>query len=173
MLRVRTKTGSELDEFVERKSEMLRIDKHALDDELQEQPNTFFEVSDRLALEISRRDAAKTELQTVESIADKNIRWVASQENKKLTVQEIAAEVARDEEVINADRRVRDLSYNVNRLSALKEAFAQRAYALKDLASLYGANYFQASSVSGAKDRYVGDKELDSLRSSKASQRKG
>lgn len=130
--------------------EALRIDEHALEEALRDQPSLFYRVSSAYAMEISRRDAAKQALQDVEAEADLGVRREAQAEERKITEGEVRAMVQIDGGVVRARARFNQLVETVGRLGALKEAFQQRSYALKDLAGLYVANYYTASENSAA-----------------------
>lgn len=158
----------------------LGIDEHALEEALRSQPETFYRVSKALALVISRRDAAKQALSDAEASADLAVRDESREEESraardaaksgkdktgaskiKLTEGEVKARVQLDPAVVDARDVFAQLSEEVGKLSALKEAFQQRSYALKDLCGLYIANYYTASEHSGAssamKDRVASD----------------
>lgn len=164
----------EVDEFRELEDDFhireledaLRIDEHALEEALRDQPSMFYRVSKAFALEMSRRDAAKQALADAEARADLDIRDEAREEEArvvgkgkeaatskiKLTEGEVRARVQLSAEVVIARDALAARFDAVAKLTALKEAFQQRSYALKDLASLYVANYYTASE-NGAADR--------------------
>jgi hypothetical protein len=143
----------------------LAIDEHALEEALRDQPETFYKVSKALALVVSRRDAAKQALADAEATADLEIRDDAREEEVraaresvrakdksaaapskvKLTEGEVRARVMLTPGVLAARDRLTALSEEAGKLSALKEAFQQRSYALKDLTALYIANYYTAT----------------------------
>lgn len=121
---------------------MLRIDKHALDDMHQAQPELLFDVSEQLTLAISRRDTAKMELAQAEAEADKAIREEARTAEKKITEKEVEAQVKMDDDVDAAQRTLLDLNQDVGILFGLKEAFVDRRNALDSITKLYMANYY-------------------------------
>lgn len=125
--------------------EGLRIDEHALEEALRDQPEMFYRVSKALALEISRRDAAKQALQDAEFKADLRVRGQAERQEKKITEGEVRARVHGDDEVVFCREELARLAESAGKLSSLKEAFQQRSYALKDLCGLYIANYYSAT----------------------------
>jgi len=128
----------------------LRIDEYALEGALREQPELFYRVSKAYALAISRRDAAKQALQDAEAEADLLVRGDAQEDDRKITEGEVRAKVQTDGKVVRARDALNAQSELVGKLSALKDAFQQRSYALKDLAGLYVANYYSASENSAA-----------------------
>jgi hypothetical protein len=125
----------------------LLIDEHALDEALLRQPDAFYRVSKRLAIAISERDYAKQALEEEEARADAHIRESAALESKgdkkeKLTGPEVKALVALDKDVLRASKQLLHLRAQVGMWQALKEAFNQRSYALKDLVTLHAMGYF-------------------------------
>lgn len=139
----RSKRGGQ--EPIEELEAGLAIDEHALDEALVCQPDFFYRVAKRLALEISRRDAAKQALQDAEFEAEVAARRAAEEAEKKVTDSAIRAVVQTDDAVRAARDDLMRLSESVGTLSSLKEAFTQRSYAIKDLVNLYVANYYTAS----------------------------
>lgn len=135
------------DELLREFASMLRIDEHALDDALKHQPDTFYRVSRRLALVISQRDQAKSELAEVEADVERALRRDADTAGDKITVAEINAAVRVDKAVKAAQARLHALNLAVGKWAALKEAFVQRSYAIKDLVGLSLANYYTDTSI--------------------------
>lgn len=128
----------------------LKIDEYGLDEALSTQPEAFYRVAKSLAMEISRRDAAKQALQDAEADAELRVRDQAEDDKKKMVADEVRARVQTDAGVRAARDRLFQLAESVGKLSSLKEAFQQRSYALKDLVGLYIANYYTASENTGA-----------------------
>ncbi len=123
----------------------LAIDQHALDEALVGQPEAFYRVSKAYAMEVSRRDAAKQALGDAEATADLIVRKEAAEDDRKITEGEVRATVQTMPEVVAARQRLHELGETAGKLAALKEAFGQRSYALKDLTGLFLANYYTAS----------------------------
>ncbi len=123
----------------------LDIDPHALDEALLQQPNNLFAVSEALSLWVSRRDAQKKYLAEAESRAERAIRHNA----EKITVKEVEAGVQLDKDVRAAQDDLIRFNHTAARFSNLKEAYQQRGYALKELVSLYLANYYASNSEQG------------------------
>lgn len=124
----------------------LRIDKNALDDALEQYPDLFYRVSKQLTHAISIRDAIKQEVSEIEAEVDADVRADAAEKKDKVTEPEVKMMTRLDPKLIKANRDLRNATTRVNELSALKEAFQQRSYAVKDLVSLYVANYFSDQS---------------------------
>lgn len=157
----------------------LRIDQNALDEALQFQPDMFYRVSKQLTLLISRRDYAKQELSEIQAEVSQEIRESAEIDTKdkkpktKIGVAEVDALVTLDKDVKKAHQALLELTREVGELTALKEAYTQRSYALKDLVALHIANYYSDSSQSNqrpaARERqYAEDREaISKARSSR------
>lgn len=128
----------------------LRIDEYALEKALRDQPVMFYRVANAYAMEISRRDAAKQALQDMEAEADLDARDQARKKDQKITEGEIRATIQTDGRIAQAQAALARRNEEVGKLAALKEAFQQRSYALKDLAGLYVANYYTASEHNAA-----------------------
>jgi hypothetical protein len=141
----------------------LSIDEHALDDALTQQPDSFYRVAKNLALLISRRDAAKQLLAEEEARADREFRDVAAKNNDKTTEAELKNMIRLDADVRKAQKSFLDLSQSVGELSALKEAFQQRSYVLKDLVNLYISNYYsnQDGSDNSRASRQIRDHDAE------------
>jgi hypothetical protein len=120
----------------------LRIDEHALEEALLDQPSLFYHVSREVALLVSQRDAAKQELQEIEALVDAEIRHDFEVSGDKITEKQVESAKLLDKRVKIAKRKLSELNEQLGLASALKEAFSQRAYALKDLVALYVANYY-------------------------------
>jgi len=164
----------------------LQIDEHALDEALQQQPDLFYRVSKHLAVLTSRRDAAKMSVAEAEAQADGLIRReiqkqldvdARAAEKKKSgsrrpenTVQAIEAMKRLDPDVQDAMDDFLALNAAVGQFGALKEAFQQRSYVLKDLVSLYIANYYSDKSEGSAGSR-VRTHEADNNRKGMAQER--
>lgn len=123
----------------------LSIDPHNLNDALAEQPTLFYHVAKQLALEISRRDAAKQTLAEVEASADQGIRDHAETNEFKLTEKDVESQKRLDPNVQQCIKVLADLEYRTRRLTALKDAFQERGYALKGLVDLYSISYYAES----------------------------
>lgn len=150
----------------------LRIDEHALEEALRDQPMLFYRVGAAYAMEISRRDAAKQALQDAEAESDLGVRREAQEDERKITEGEVRAMVQIDGGVVRARARLNQLSESVGRLAALKEAFQQRSYALKSLCELYVANYFSGSEQRGA-ERLVANADADRVKREMSKLRRG
>lgn len=144
-----------IDAFYNEYRGKLAIDKHAMDDMWLQQPQIYQEIGERLALEISLRDQAKDDLADVMAELDAQVRELHADDEKKPTETAIKNEIKQDEAYKAALRRSRALELNVQRLTALKDSFHQRRYALQDLTTLWTGGYFTSNSGAArdARDR--------------------
>ena len=120
----------------------LRIDRNALDDELIKQPSAFLEVAQACAVTASRRDQAREEQKRIDAERSMAIRAKAE---GKITEAAIAAQLELDQQHIDARNSYLLLCREAEELLALKDAFIQRSYVLKDLCALFIAGYFSNS----------------------------
>ena len=130
---------------VEDLEEMLKIDAHALEDEVGMQSDLFYRVGEKLALAVSRRDEAKQDLQDIEAETELSIRKKSSEDGVKMTVDEVKATVRTDRNVRNAQIKLFRLTEITSKLTALRDAFAQRSSMLKKMVDLYVTNYYTNS----------------------------
>lgn len=135
-----------IESFWQEHRALLQIDKNGLDEAWVAQPQIYQDIGDRLALEISRRDEAKDELADTIAEIDGRVRELHADDDKKPTETAIKMEVSQDVLVQKAKKRLRALELNVGRLTALKDSFHQRRYALQDLTSLHLGGYYQSNS---------------------------
>ena len=143
--------------FLEYSREKIAIDKFDLDTMWVDQPKTYHDIADRLALEISRRDEAKNLLADVEAEIDTEIREDAEADlekngTKKPTETAIKNMVRADKRWKKADELKRELDKNVGLLQALKETFMQRRYALENLTTLHVSGYGMDASSRPSRD---------------------
>ena len=120
----------------------LSIDENALDDAVQHQPDFFYQVAKQLALAESRRDAAKQSVGDAEAHQDYVVRKAAANSEGRTTEKQIEAQVRMSPEVMKATQVYLKLKEEVNLLSALKEAYQARGYALNKLVELWLGGYF-------------------------------
>lgn len=141
----------------------IMIDKHDLDQCAVEQPAIFHEVSEALALAISKRDRIKLKLEQAVAHEDKRLRAHLLDGDKKPTDKAIAALVEESDEVSGMRGDMLAASSEVSRIQALKEAFDQRRDMIKVLAQLFTASYFTRTSASGAQAR-TDEKRAEQIR---------
>lgn len=123
----------------------LAIDKSVLDDEVIRQPVLFYTISEQLTDAIAERDAAKEELASVN--ADLDSTWRKKLKDAKITEKVIQNHVQTSAAHETAFNNWLAAKTRADKLEALKDAFQQRSYMLRDLVSLYSANYYEVSSI--------------------------
>lgn len=151
----------------------LRIDEHALDDALVNHPDMFYRVSKQLAMLVSQRDAKKQELAEEEAKADGDIRETALKHKDKTTDTAVKQLIRLDKDVVRVSRELIDLNRQVGSWTALKEAFQARSYVLKDLVSLYIANYYTGNQDGGASGRALRNHNASHVRDELRTRRQG
>jgi hypothetical protein len=129
----------------------LTIDKLALDDEVIRQPSLFYQVSEQLTLAIAERDAAKEELANTDANLSQRWRKHLSKDGKRATDASVAQLVQTSDEHEKAFTQWLVAKTKADKLLALKDAFQQRSYMLRDLVTLYSANYFEDASLKPTK----------------------
>jgi hypothetical protein len=128
----------------------LKIDKHGLDQELMEQPMLFFKISEAFAQATAERDMLKEQLASTDARLDSDMRRVFDKAGEKYTEAMVKNAVQTDKKHEAAIKKFFDAKEQADLFLALKEAFQSRAYMLRDLCSLYTANYFEESSARGS-----------------------
>ena len=131
----------------------LKIDKNDLDNELIKQPTHYYRVAKEFANAVARRDAAKLELSREAARLDREIRQEARDAKEKITETEVLKLVQEHEDYGWAMQGFQDAEKEVNLLQALKEAFTQRSYVLKDLVGLWTQGYYGAGEHGTKLDR--------------------
>lgn len=131
----------------------LAIDKSVLDDEVIRQPVLFYTVSEALTDVIAERDAAKEELNSVDAELDGKWRAKFAKANTKVTDKVVLSAVQIDPLHEKAFTDWLQAKTRAEKLAALKEAFQQRSYMLRDLVSLYSANYYEDASIRPSREQ--------------------
>jgi hypothetical protein len=130
-------------------TEYLEIDKHDLDNVVTQQASLFFEVSRISAVVSSLEDNAKQEFKTVEAEVNLDIREDCLNKNIKTTENFIAALILCDDRYIRASRDYIYVCREAEKWKALKDAFIQRSFMIRELSSLLIAGYYTQSTING------------------------
>ena len=143
----------DIDEF----RKYLKIDKLSLDDEVERQPSLFYEVSEAYAEAVGERDDDKETL----AIIDAELDAQARNSKEKITEAQVKSYIQTNSEHQIAFDTWLESKKLADRLGALKEAFQQRSYMLRDLVSLHNSNYFEESSLrsNASEDKLVYNKQ--------------
>jgi hypothetical protein len=136
-----TKPATDLDAW----QNGLVINPDALEDELKHQPETFGKIGIALAEAISLRDAAKQNVAETEAefaIEYRREAAGADEKAKRPTDKEVEAATMLDKGVIAARNELNDAQREVGLLTAMKEAYKDRGYALGRLVDLHLEGYY-------------------------------
>ncbi len=128
----------------------LRIDKSSLDDELVQQPMLLWRVSEAYVQAAAQRDSLKEALGVVDAELDGVVRNQFRDE--KVTEALIKGQIQTNTKHKKAQEAYLKAVQEAALLSALKDAFSQRSYMLRDLVQLHVTGYFQESSVKGTNE---------------------
>ncbi len=129
----------------------LRIDRYNLDENVERQPELFFEVAEAAALARSEQDLAKDSVDEVESRLDVHVRGKAERKDERITEKEIKARIRQHPERASAMKNYLGLKLETERLDQLRDSFKQRGYMLRELVQLYLSSYYQDASASGSR----------------------
>ena len=125
----------------------LQIDKTELDEELIQQPTLFYKISHELEMILSQRDKAKQHMDVIYAQLDGDYRAELEEEGEKYTEAVIKNSILIDKEHQASMDEYTKWKEKASVLGALKDAFSQRSYMLRDLVSLTVANYYERESI--------------------------
>ncbi len=145
--------------------ERLRIDKSQLDREVSEQPMLFFDVAEAYEEAVAERDGLKEALATIDAELDGAVRVKLEKRHDKYTEAMVKNGVQLDPKHEKAFQAYIDAKTRAGKLESMKEAFKQRNYMVRELASLFVASYFEQSSIQGTNstDRAVYEEQRQRL----------
>ena len=123
---------------------MLQIDKHRLDDCLEQQAQITYEISGLLSTANTRMVWCKEDLDKIEAELYLELRH---QEGSKCTENEIRAEQQTDKKRVASYAVYQDAKREYEKLMGLMESWKARGFALTTLANLAMANYYATDSV--------------------------
>lgn len=123
--------------------EKLRVNKHALDDALEDQAVLMAEISEIVADCNWKQHEAKNHLETIEAELLEKYR----DREEKVTVAVIAGQVIRDSRRVNAWVHFQERRRECEKWQALQDAWRQRGFAIKTMADLYASNYYSPVST--------------------------
>lgn len=127
----------------------LRIDKYDLDTEVAEQPRTFEEVADRLAMAKSMRDEAKDNLKTVEAELSLAFREAGDKKGKKPSEKQLADMVQVSSRRRDVFRLFVEAERMTNKLEGLRDSYRDRGFMLREMCGLSLAAYFGSGEYRG------------------------
>lgn len=144
---MKTEKQSKADALLDKLRGYLAIDKHSLDDEIVQQPQLFFEISEASVNATARRDFLKEEIARVDAALHAKHRRQIEKSGARATDAGVSAAIAADPKHHAAVDAHISARQQADLLLALKDSFHQRSYMLRDLASLSVANYFERNAV--------------------------
>lgn len=128
---------------LEEYAELLKPKKHDLDNELENQSQLFWEVSNACAQAHHTYNRAYAQRKVEQGRAAERQRDRLISEKGKATEGQVAAAVDSDPDLVHAKKIELDAQLEYEQWSAMRDAYNQRSYALKDLAALFVSNYYQ------------------------------
>lgn len=125
----------------------LKIDKLNLDREVGQQAVLLEEVSDAYTEASAKRDFLKESLAMIDAKLDFEIRQSLECDSVKATEAMVKNLVLTDQVHKAAVTKYLQAKAEADRLGALKDAFKERGYMLRDMCQLFLAAYFERNSV--------------------------
>lgn len=115
----------------------LSIDKDDLDSALIEQPDLYYHVADAFVTAVAERDAAKLNMEQAIAELDKQFREAAAAAEEKVTETSLQRKIATTPRIQTLEKDLLRYRVDADRWQALKEAFQQRSFMLRELVSMY------------------------------------
>jgi hypothetical protein len=128
----------------------LRIDEDDLDSCLVSQPGYFYQVAEALAASNARRDTVKLRVEEVTAELDQSIRAEAANSDTKITEAGIQNQLRTLPRIKDLRQEYVEACAESERWAALKEAYHQRSYMLKELVALQLSQFYNLSVERGA-----------------------
>lgn len=149
--------------------ERLRIDKSQLDREVSEQPVLFFDAAEAYEEAVAERDTLKEQLASIDAELDGVVRAKLEKRHDKFTEAMVKNGIQLDPKHEKAFQAYLDAKTRAGKLESMKEAFKQRNFMVRELASLYVASYFEQSSIQGTNstDKVVYEEQRKRLASAR------
>ncbi len=130
----------------------LKINQHALDEELMSQADIFQSCGESCSLAASIRDQKKNDLKTADAQAFLAIRQKMLDAGEKFTEEVLKARVQVSQRHKIAFDELQAAELKVSQWENLKTAWQDRGWFLRTLCGLHMASYNTQSSVSGGED---------------------
>lgn len=160
---------------MDRLRDSLVIDRDSIGDCLIDQPQLFYDVARGHAESVARRDALKLDTEEVQAEADRGIRAAAAVAGDKITEASIQQTLRLDPKVADLSRKGLSAREESDRWAALKEAYQQRSFMLRELVALRISERSDIAQAHGAgqRPRYTAaDAVVDHVKSSTADARR-
>lgn len=143
------------------------IDRNDLDSCVLEQPQLYSQISEQLALAVSRRDQLKHELEQEVAKVESKIRG----REEKMTEKAVQNQVELSKGVAAIKDDLLEANAVVGRWNGVRADFDMRKDMLKIAAQLYASGYFTRAGVSGAHSSIV-DTQAGEVRAVAGSERR-
>jgi hypothetical protein len=115
----------------------LQIDKDDLDTCLVEQPDLYYHVAEAYVMAVAKRDEAKLNMEQVTAELDKQFRQAAAEAEEKLTEAALSRKLTASPRMQTLEKDYLLYRVEADKWQALKEAFQQRSFMLRELVAVY------------------------------------
>lgn len=144
----------------------LRIDTEALSECLVEQPQLYYDVATELARARARVDAIKLDVEETQARVDREIREQAIAAGVKITEAAIQQQTKLDDRIEAVTRSHLEAREDLERWQAMRDAFSQRSFMLRELVSLHVSERHEVAQALGsgqqqARARSAADQMVD------------
>lgn len=155
--------------------EALKIDRDDLDSCLVDQPGYFYHVAEAVAQANAERDTIKLELEEQTAILDKEVRKNALNAEEKITEAGIQNRLRTMPKIKELQLAYLDARTEADRWAALKEAYQQRSFMLRELVALHLASFHNLSVERGAvaARHQLGEYNRQTIEASRRERRQG
>ena len=117
-------------------TQSLKIDPDDLDSCLVEQPGLFYHVAEAVSAANSQRDAVKLDLEEAQAELDQQFRKAAAARDEKITEAAIQNQIRTAPRIKALQRLYLEARAKAENRAALKEAYQQRSFMLRELVAL-------------------------------------
>lgn len=117
--------------------QQLQIDRDDLDTCLVEQPDLYYHVAEAYVLAVAKRDEAKLDLEQVTAELGEVMRNAAAVKEEKLTEAAITRKLSDSPRLQEKERALLSLRVEADKWQALKEAFQQRSFMMRELVAMF------------------------------------
>jgi hypothetical protein len=153
----------------------LQIDRDDLDSCLVDQPGYFYHVAEEVAQANARRDTLKLDLEEQTAVLDKEVRHNAQRDEEKITEAGIQNRLRTMPKIKELQRKYLDAKTEADSWAALKEAYQQRSFMLRELVALQLAQIHNLGVERGAvaARHEVGDRNRAATEALRRARRQG
>lgn len=125
----------------------LIINEDDIDGTVRSQPSKYYEAGELHAESVAMRDTVKNQIQTTRSELYIEIRETIESGGKKITEANLAAMVDTDKGMLDLSSILVQANLLVGKVSALKDAFSQRSFAIRDIVALTIHNFMATNTI--------------------------